>query len=415
MSPIEHHPVVVIGAGQAGLCASYWLKQNGIRHIVLEKNEVAYAWKKERWDSFCLVTPNWQCQLSGFPYQGPEPKGFMVKDAVVAYLEAYCRWVDPPLRVGVAVNSVVPRSDGEFEIDTSKGRMQARCVIVCVGAYHTPIVPEWSRAIPEGIDQLHSRDYRSPAQLAAGAVLVVGSGQSGCQIAEDLHLAGRRVHLCLGDAPRSPRVYRGKDVVEWLHEMGYYDLPVEAHPDVDATRDKTNHYLTGRDGGREIDLRRLALEGVRLYGYLKGVSGGVCDVVPDVAARLDAADAVYNGIRAMVDKYIEEKRIDAPVEPAYQPPWSPQSSPTTLDLTAEGITSVIWSIGFRSDFGLVHAPAFDARGAVKHRRGVTFEPGLYFLGLPWLHTWGSARMSAVGRDAQHVVQHVARYLGQRAA
>lgn len=415
MSPAEHYPVVVIGAGQAGLCASYWLRQRGIHHVVLEKREVAYAWKHERWDSFCLVTPNWQCQLSGFPYRGPEPRGFMVKAEIVQYLEEYCRWVDPPLRIGVEVTAVVPRCDGGFDVATSSGQIVAECVVVCVGPYHTPVLPDCSGKLPASVTQLHSRDYRSPAQLPEGAVLVVGSGQSGCQIAEDLHLDGRQVHLCLGDAPRSPRVYRGKDVVEWLEAMGYYDLPVEAHPDVDATRDKTNHYLTGRDGGREIDLRRLALQGMRLYGYLQGVDGTVCRVSPDVARRLDAADAVYNGIRAMIDKYVAEREISAPVEDPYVPPWTPQKSTTTCDLAAEGITSVIWSIGFRSDFSMIRAPSFDAKGVVRHRRGVTATPGLYVLGLPWLHTWGSARMSAVGRDADHVVQHIGHYLTLRAS
>lgn len=415
MSEVEHHPVVVIGAGQAGLCVSYWLKQFGIPHVVLEKREVAYAWKHERWDSFCLVTPNWQCQLSGFPYRGPEPNGFMVKADVIQYLEQYCEWVDPPLRVGVEVTSVEPRSDAAYELTTSRGDIIAQCVIVCVGAYHTPIVPDWSRELPREVRQIHSRDYRSSEQLPEGAVLVVGSGQSGCQIAEDLHLVGRKVHLCLGDAPRSPRVYRGRDVVEWLDEMGYYDLPVEAHPDVDATRDKTNHYLTGRDGGREIDLRRLALQGMQLHGYLKGVRDHVCEVSTDVARRLDAADAVYNGIRAMIDKYIEQHVIEAPTQAPYEPPWVPQACKATLDLRAEGITSVVWSIGFRADLTIIRASAFGNRGSIKHQRGVTASPGLYILGLPWLHTWGSARMSAVGRDAEHVVRHIGQYLASCAA
>jgi len=415
MSIDEHVSVVVIGAGQAGLCTSYWLKQRGIDHVVLERREVAYAWKHERWDSFCLVTPNCQCQLSGFPYRGAEPRGFMVKQEIVRYLEAYCEFVNPPLRLGVEVTSITPRLDGGLAVATSRGVTAARCVVVCVGAYHSPVMPAFASHIPSGIAQIHARDYRNPEQLPAGAVLVVGSGQSGCQIAEDLHLAGRSVHLCLGDAPRSPRVYRGKDVVEWLHESGYYDLPVEAHPDVDSTRDKTNHYLTGRDGGREIDLRRWAKEGMRLYGYLRGVDGHVCEVSSDVAQRLDAADAVYNGIRGMIDKYIAEHGIDAPEQAPYVPPWSPAVSPTSLDLVAEGINSVVWSIGYRTDLSMLCTNAFDSNGSLSHHRGVTRAPGVYVLGLPWLHTWGSARMSAVGRDAEYVVQHIGQYLSRRAA
>lgn len=408
----EHYPVVVIGAGQAGLCASYWLRQSGIRHLVLERREVACAWKHERWDSFCLVTPNWQCQLSGFPYAGPEPYGFMVKAEIVEYLENYRRFVDPPLWTGVEVTNVAPRAPSGYLVSTSRGLLTADAVIVCTGPYHTPIVPEWSRQLPADVVQIHSRDYKRPAQVASQAVLVVGSGQSGCQIAEELHLAGKSVHLCLGDAPRSPRVYRGKDVVEWLDQIGYYDVPVEAHPDVDATRDKTNHYLTGRNGGHEIDLRQLALSGMRLYGYLEGVERGVCRVRPDAAAKLDAADVVYNGIRAMVDRHIERSGIAAAVEPAYVPAWAPDVEPTQLDLVAEGIGTVIWSIGFRADFGMIQVPVMDERGLPKHQRGVTAARGLYFLGLPWLHTWGSARMSAVGRDANYVVAHLRQGLSE---
>lgn len=408
----EHYPVVVIGAGQAGLCASYWLKQTGIRHVVLERSEAFHAWKHERWDSFCLVTPNWQCQLSGFPYSGPEPYGFMVKSDIIAYLEEYCRFVDPPLSTGVEVTSVEPRAPRGYVVNTSRGPIAAECVVVCTGPYHTPIVPEWSARLPSHVVQIHSRDYKGPGQVASDAVLVVGSGQSGCQIAEELHLAGKKVHLCLGDAPRSPRVYRGKDVVEWLEQIGYYDMPVEAHPDVDATRDKTNHYLTGRGGGHEIDLRRLALGGMRLYGYLEGVEGGVCRMRPDAGAKLDAADAVYNGIRTMVDKHIERSGLVVPQDPAYVPPWAPDVEPTQLDLAAEGIGAVVWSIGFRPDFRMIRVPVLGERGIPEHRRGVTSAPGLYFLGLPWLHTWGSARMSAVGRDASHVVGHLCRHLAE---
>lgn len=407
----ERHPVVVIGAGQAGLCASYWLKRHGIDHVVLEKREVAYAWKDERWDSFCLVTPNWQCRLAGFPYQGPEPHGFMAKEEVVKYLQAYCDWVDPPLRTGVEVFTVRRGEDGEFVIETSQGTLTAAAVIVCIGVYHIPMVPPFATALPSRIRQIHSRDYRNPAQLPRGAVLVVGSGQSGCQIAEDLHLSGRKVHLCLGDAPRSPRVYRGKDVVQWLDEMGYYDIPVEEHPDVDTTRDKTNHYLTGRGGGREIDLRQMALQGMQLYGYLNDVRNSRCVFAPDLSERLDKADAVYNGIRAMIDRYIEQTGLVAPSESPYRPPWRPEVNPTSLDLDQEEVTCVIWSIGFRADFSAIDLPVFDARGCPRHQRGISSEPGLYFLGLPWLHTWGSARMSAVGRDAAHVVRHVSERLG----
>lgn len=410
----KHYSVVVIGAGQAGLSASYHLARAGIDHIVLDKAEPAHAWRHERWDSFCLVTPNWQCQLPGFPYDGDDPKGFMKKDEIVAYLERYRQWLNPPLECGVEVLRVVKEAE-TYRVNTSRGTLSADHVIVASGAYHTPIVPPFAKHLPSDVVQTHSRDYRNPQSLPDGAVLVVGSGQSGCQIAEDLHLAGRQVHLCLGDAPRSPRMYRGRDVVEWLEDMGYYDTPVEAHPDVDTTRDKTNHYLTGRDGGREIDLRQRALEGMKLYGYFRGVNGAVCEFAPDLSQRLDAADEVYNGIRALIDKYIAKQQLDVPTEPPYTPVWRPSVEPTELDLRKATVTSVVFCIGFRAHFGFIEAPVFDERGYPRHKRGVSEVEGMYFLGLPWLHTWGSGRMSAVGRDAEYIVGHIAARTTRRLA
>lgn len=405
----KHYSVVVVGAGQAGLSASYYLTRAGIEHVVLDKAEPAHAWRNERWDSFCLVTPNWQCQLPGFPYDGDEPKGFMKKHEIIAYLERYRRWVNPPLECGVEVLRVAKIGE-TYCVDTSRGTIAADHVIVAAGAYHTPVVPPFAKHLPSDVLQVHSRDYRNPQSLPEGAVFVVGSGQSGCQIAEDLHFAGRQVHLCLGDAPRSPRMYRGRDVVEWLEAMGYYDTPVEAHPDVDTTRDKTNHYLTGRDGGREIDLRQRAREGMKLYGYFRGVNGSACQFAPDLSQRLDAADEVYNGIRTLIDHYIAKQHLDVPAEPAYTPVWQPTVEPTDLDLRAANVTSVVFCIGFRSNFGFIDAPVFDERGYPRHQRGVSAVKGMYFLGLPWLSTWGSGRMSGVGRDAEYVVGHIAAHV-----
>jgi putative flavoprotein involved in K+ transport len=402
----KHYSVVVVGAGQAGLSASHYLKQANIEHVVLEKVKPGHAWRSERWDSFCLVTPNWQCQLPGFPYDGPEPQGFMKRDEIVDYLERFRQQVDPPLECGVEVLRIA-KDGAVFNVWTNAGSLTADSVVLAAGAYHTPIVPPFAKHIPSDVVQIQSRDYRNPQSLPPGAVLVVGSGQSGCQIAEDLHFAGRQVHLCLGDAPRSPRIYRGKDVVAWLDDMGYYDTPVEAHPDVDTTRDKTNHYLTGRDGGREIDLRQRALEGMKLYGYFREVSDGVCHFSPDLSQRLDAADEVYKGIRTLIDKYIVSAQLDVPTEPPYVPVWCPSVEPTELNLRLANVTAVVFCIGFRSNFRFVELPVFDERGYPRHKRGVSEAPGLYFLGLPWLHTWGSGRMAGVGRDAEHVVRHIA--------
>ena len=222
-----------------------------------------------------------------------------------------------------------------------------------MGGYHRPNLPRSAERLPESILQLHSSTYRNPGQLPPGAVLVVGSGQSGCQIAEDLHLAGRQVHLVVGSAPRCPRVYRGRDAVDWLSDLGQYDLPIDQHPLKEQVRRKANHYLTGRDGGRDIDLRKFALEGVRLYGRLSDVCGGRLVFADDLARNLDAADAVYNGICGLIDKHIAESRIAAPPGAPYAPVWHPAAVPADLDPVAAGITSVVWATGFTADWSWV--------------------------------------------------------------
>ena len=403
----QHVEVLIIGGGQAGLSLSYLLKQQGLSHLILEKNRLGHAWRSERWDSFCLVTPNWQCTLPGFPYQGDDPDGFMVKDQIVDYIDAYIAAFGPPALEGVAVTGVRRDAAGGWLVETGAGLYHAAQVVIAVGGYHTPIVPADAARLPAGVLQLHSSDYLNPGQLPPGEVLVVGTGQSGCQIAEDLHLAGRRVHLCVGDAPRVARRYRGQDVVKWLDDMAYYDLPVDQHPLGAGVRDKTNHYVTGRDGGRDIDLRKFALEGMQLYGRYLSLDDSVARFGDDLARNLDGADAVYRKINASIDQHIAAHGIDAPVEAPYAPLWQPgQDAPATLDMDSGAVSAVVWCIGFRTDFSWVDAPIFDQRGYPGHDRGVTAEPGLYFLGLPWQYTWGSGRFSGIARDAAHLLEHI---------
>jgi len=403
-----HHSVIVVGGGQAGLSASYYLQQEGVDHLVLEKHSVTHAWRNQRWDAFSLVTPNWQCALPGYTedFKGTDPHGFMKKDEINEYLAGFVKSVNAPVREGVAVQRVVPRAVGGFEVHTSKGEFTADQVIVASGGYHTPIIPRLAERLPASIHQLHSEQYRNPQALPAGNVLVVGSGQSGAQIAEDLHLAGRKVYLAVGDAPRCARFYRGRDVVDWLAEMGYYDIGVDTHPLREGVRDNTNHYVTGRDGGRDIDLRNFAREGMQLFGRLDGLQGTRLQFANNLAENLDSADAVYNRINGSIDKYIEQHSIDAPPGERYQPSWTPEQERSELDLEAEGITSIIWCIGFSPDFTWVEAPVFNGRGHPGHKRGVTAQPGLYFLGLPWLYTWGSGRFSGVAQDARYLVDQM---------
>ncbi|WP_267595675.1 MSMEG_0569 family flavin-dependent oxidoreductase [Carbonactinospora thermoautotrophica] len=401
----EHRPVVVIGGGQAGLSMSYCLRQRGIDHLVLERDRVGYEWRERRWDSFCLVTPNWQCRLPGFPYQGDDPDGFMGRDEVVRYIEDYAASFNPPLVEHVTVTRL--RRGRVFEISTTRGELTTDQVVVATGPYHGPAIPRMAERLPEDVVQIHSSEYRNPDQLPPGEVLVVGSGQSGCQIAEDLHLAGRRVHLAVGDAPRVARFYRGRDVVAWLDAMGYYDKSIDEFDDQDSVRFRANHYVTGRDGGRDIDLRALAREGMRLYGRLIGISDATAHFAADLRRNLDNADAVSESIKDSIDEFIEAQGIDAPVEPRYTPVWEPADEPGELDLRRSRISAVVWCTGFRREYRWIEVPVFDGRGYPTHKRGVTSCPGLYFLGLPWQHTWGSGRFSGVARDAEYLAERIA--------
>ncbi len=406
------YSVVIVGGGQAGLSVSHFLGQQGLDHAVFEKHTAMHSWRSQRWDNFCLVTPNWQCALPGHPYAGDDPHGFMKKDQIAEYLDGFRAKVMPPIQEGVTVQSV-RKEGGLFRVRTRDADGEAECladqVVVASGGYHQPIVPRLAERLPASIAQIHSSDYRNAAQIPPGKVLVVGSGQSGAQIAEDLHLAGREVVLAIGDAPRCARFYRGRDVVDWLADMGYYRMPVDQHPLREGVRDNTNHYVTGRDGGRDIDLRRFALEGMQLYGQLEYLEGDILRFRPSLTAALDSADQTYNRINASIDKYIAEHRIEAGEPSIYQPVWAPEGERETLSLADSGITSVIWCIGFTPDFRWLDAPVFNGQGHPVHQRGVTQVPGLYFIGLPWLHTWGSGRFSGVADDAAFLASHIVRH------
>ena len=405
-----HWPVAVIGGGQAGLSMSYHLQRRGIEHVVLEAERAGHEWLDRRWDTFCLVTPNWQCQLPGFPYQGVDPDGFMARDEIAAYLDGYLRAYRFPLREHTRATRL-RRAGGLFHLDTTAGRCTAGQVVVATGPYQVPRTPRLAERIPEGVTQLHSAAYRGPGQLPPGAVLVVGTGQSGCQVAEDLHLAGRRVHLSVGSAPRVARRYRGRDVVAWLDEMGYYRRAIADFADADAVRFRANHYVTGRDGGHDIDLRAFAAGGMTLHGRVAGASTeGVLTFNADLERNLDAADAVSESIKDSIDAYVKQAGITAPDEPRYTPAWVPPSPPGAggdpLDLRAAGVTSVVWATGFGADYRWIEVPVFDGRGYPTHRRGVTSCAGLYFLGLPWQHTWGSGRFGGVGDDAKYLLERI---------
>lgn len=394
---------IVVGGGQAGLSVSWHLKQAGREHVVLDRGRIGDTWRN-RWDSFCLVTPNHLCRLPGFPYDGDDPHGFMLRDEIVAYVERYAASFDPPHRGGVEVTRIsASDGPGRYRLETSAGELRTRNLVITVGTHQHPSIPDWGNALPAGITRLHTRDYRNSAQLPEGAVLVVGSGQSGCQVAEDLQDAGREVHLSVGNAGRIPRRYRGRDILDWDLATGYMEMPVDQHPKGHAIRFKAHPHLSGRDGGHTINLRQMALDGVRLHGKVLGAEGTVLRLAGDLAETLDAVDSFCQVEIEGIDAFIAKHGLDAPEEEVVSVDWQPTSEPPELDLAATEIATVIYATGFHFDFGWIDLPVFDARGYPRYRRGVTDLPGLYFVGLHWMHTQGSGLFYGVGRDAEYVV------------
>lgn len=407
-----HVTVAVIGGGQAGLSVSWYLGQAGVDHVVLEAGTPVHAWADTRWDNFTLVTPNWHCRLPGYAYAGDDPDGFMSRDEVVEWLAGWLQTFAPPVRNHTRVTALRPTATGGFELllQTSAGEESLTCdsAVVATGGYPTPVLPPFAGSLDPVVTQIHSEQYRNADQLPDGAVLVVGTGQSGAQIAEDLHLAGRQVHLAVGSAPRVARFYRGRDAMTWLSDMGLYDKSAPEYPGGKAAIEKTNHYVTGRDGGRDIDLRRFAAEGMQLYGTLSDGKDATLAFEPTLRTALDKADSVYNSICSDIDAHIEREGLGGSVAPPsrYTPVWEPDAEVTKLDLAGEGVTSIVWAIGYRPDYRWIEASAFDGGGRPMQNRGVTGVEGLTFIGLPWMHTWGSGRFLGIDRDANHIAQTI---------
>ena len=402
----EYVYTVVVGGGRAGLSVSWYLKRAGRDHLVSDRGEIGDTWRR-RWDSFCLVTPNWLCQLPGYPYDGDEPNGFMLRDAIVAYVERFAASFEPPYRSGVEIMRIDPSTHvGRFSLETSEGVLHADNVIVATGTHQHPNIPSWNPKLADDIMTLHTRDYRNPAQLDDGAVLVVGSGQSGCQVVEDLLGAGREVHLCVGRAGRIPRRYRGRDILEWDVVTGYFDLVVDEHPKGRGIRFQPHPHLSGRDGGRTIDLRQLALDGVTLHGHLSDANDTLVTFSDDLAASLDAADKFCRDNLEDIDEFIAKNGLDALESDEEVVKWRPPEPRASLDLNEAGITTVIYATGFHYNFSWINFPVLDDRGYPRYERGITALPGLYFVGLHWMRTQGSGLFYAVGRDAEFVVNHL---------
>ncbi len=398
----------IIGGGQAGLATSYWLKQRGREHVVLEKAErPGYAWR-QRWDSFTLVTPNWAFRLPGAEYAGDDRDGFLPRDAVVAAFEHYPADNALPVLYGVDVAAVEPLvGRSGYLVRTKETEYEASNVVVATGLYQRASTPAFAAGLPADVLQLPSEQYRNPAGLPAGAVMVVGSGQSGCQIAEELRKAGRRVYLSVGSAGRVPRRYRGRDIYEWLILAGFFDRTPDVLPSPKA-RFTANPHVSGAGGGHDLNLHQFARDGIVLLGHLCGADDGRLSLAPDLRDGLAKADQFEAQALGMIDAYIARNGLDAPQDRrvALRDGYD-QPTIIDLDVRAAGITTIIWAAGYSFDFGLVRLPVTDDAGFPVQQGGVTAHPGLYFVGLPWLPAQKTGQLLGVGENAAFVAEHIA--------
>ncbi len=405
---MESVETVVIGGGQAGLAMSYHLKELRQEHLVLERARVAENWRTQRWDSLMFQFPNWSIELPGYAYTGDDPDGFSHKDDILRFIEDYGARIQAPLRTGVNVLSLRPDAQaGRYVVLTDHGELKARNVVIATGPYQRPQVPQLSAGFPADVIQLHASEYRNPAALLAGAVLVVGSGGSGCQIADELVEAGRRVYLSVGRHRRFPRRYRGRDFFWWWRALGRHDRTVDDSPEA---RHMARPVITGIHGGYDIDLRRSAANGVRLLGHLIDVSDGRAALALDLEENLRKGDQAFSDFQLEVDDYVSRTGTDAPLhQSGYSRALTSGAleAPSVIDVRAAAIRSVIWATGYASDFGWVELPIFDERSEPVHRRGVTAAPGIYFLGLSWLHKATSAFLCGVGQDARYLAERIA--------
>lgn len=402
---IEKVETLVVGGGQAGLAMSEHLGKNGIPHLVLERGRIAERWRSARWDSMVANGPAWHDRFPGMTFSETHPDGFPGKEAVADYFVAYSDMIDAPIRCGVEVTAVERNPDGPgFRVETSDGPVEATYIVAATGPFQRPIIPPM---VPERADvtQLHSADYRNPDQLPEGAVLVVGAGSSGVQIADELQRAGRRVYLSTGPHDRPPRRYRGRDFVWWLGVLGKWDA--------DAAGPGLEHVtiaVSGARGGNTVDFRNLAEQGITLVGRTESYQNGTLHFAGDLAENIARGDANYLSVLDEADAYIARNGLDLPEEPDARrigpDPECVTNPILDLDLAEAGVSTILWATGYGLDFSWLKVNAFDEAGKPKHQRGVTPEPGVYFLGLPWLSRRGSSFIWGVWHDAKYIADHI---------
>ena len=414
---MQNIDVVIIGAGQAGLAASFYLKQSGIDHIVFEKGRIGETWRSQRWDNFAINTPNWSNNLAGLEVDFARPDAFPNRDELVDYLESYVKQFDLPIRENCPVEKLDQDTSGKFLVGLSNETIQAHAVILAAGGLTLPKIPADARKLSSKITSLHAGSYRSASQLPDGAVLVVGSGQSGCQIAEDLIRADRKVYLCTSRVGRVPRVYRGRDFMAWWDDMGLWGKRVDELEDL-ALPFIPHPQVSGNDGGHTLSLQLLAKHGAILLGRLGKIDGKKLNIHDNLLENIKYADERSEFYKAQIDGLIEQQNIDAPPpEPDPGEPPMPNLNGSEnileLDLDACEITSLIWCTGFDADWILVPEEYKDSDGQPRHQYGISECPGLYFIGMPWIHRRSSGILYGVSDDAKHIVMQIEQQLQSR--
>jgi putative flavoprotein involved in K+ transport len=395
---------IVIGAGHAGLATSQCLTDAGRDHIVLDRGRLAESWRSARWDSLRLLTPNWMSRLPGWSYQGGDPEGYMPASGLINYLSAYARSFGAPVQSWTAVTDVRPTSDG-YRVTTTDGGWSARNVIVAAGP--RPRVPQLGEGLSPDVWQVHTNRYRNPSQLPEGGVLVVGASASGVQVAAELRRAGRDVVLAVGTHTRLPRRYRGMDIMWWLEQLGALDRTVDDVGDARRARREPSSQLTGGSGGQGLDLGTLRDLGVLITGRLTGVDDHRVSFAVDLPATTTAAEARLRRTLARIDEHVTASGLDREVHaPEEIPAVTLTGGPESLDLRAAGISTVVWATGFEFRHPWLHVPVFDTGGEIQQYRGVTAAPGLYVMGLRFMHRRNSQFIDGARHDAMSIVQHL---------
>ena len=407
---------VVIGAGHGGLAMSRCLADRSIDHVVLERDEVASSWRTQRWDSLRLLTPSWLCRLPGYRYRGDDPDGYMTMPEVIDFIAGYAKEVAAPVQVGTTVTSVA-RTDGGYRVTTDQGVWDCRTVVLASGAFNLPRVPAVADAVPASIQTLTPMAYRNPGQLPEGDVLVVGASASGVQIADEIQRSGRAVTLSVGEHVRAPRVYRGRDIHWWMDAAGLFDEPYDEQDDLVRARRLSSMQLAGSPARATYDLNALTGIGVEVVGRLAGIRDGRAQISGSLRNKCELADLKLGRLLDTIDAWATANGVDDSVAPPHRfaPTAVPEGPRLDVDLTDGRIQTIIWATGFRPDYSWLDVPVLDAKGMVRHDGGVADSPGMYLLGLPFLRRRKSSLITGAADDAQHLADHLARYLDRQAS